>query len=181
MSPELETNRLVLRHWRESDLETWIQMGSDSKVMEFFPATLSRAESLAMAERISDRLITQKFGLWAVEVKSGEPFIGFIGLSHQDVGLPIGSFVEIGWRLKPSSWGNGYATEGARRVLQYGFAECDLEITYSMTSRINIPSRKVMARIGLIEQPQLAFDHPRIAPESALSDHVIYCAEKPIC
>ena len=172
--PELETKRLVLRHWLDEDLESWVAMNRDPEVMEFFPSMLSREDGLAMAERIQRNLEESDRGLWAVEVKGGERFIGFVGLSIQDLGLDFTPCTEVGWRLKRSAWGQGYATEAAKAALRYGLVQLDLEVIYSFTAATNLRSQAVMERIGLHARPDLAFIHPRVAPGSPLSPHVTY-------
>jgi RimJ/RimL family protein N-acetyltransferase len=174
MAPQLETDRLILRHWREEDLPAWIAMNADPEVMEFFPKLLTQDESIAMAERLQTRLENEAFGLWAVEAKGGEPFIGFVGLSIQDVGLSICPCVEVGWRLKKSAWGKGFASEAARESLRFGFEECDIQDIYSFTTKTNLKSQAVMKRIGMAERPDLAFNHPRIDAASPLASHVTH-------
>ena len=172
--PEFETKRLVLRHWLEEDRDAWVEMNSDPEVMEFFPATLSREDALAMADRIQKNLESSDRGLWAVEVKGGERFIGFVGLSTQDLGLSFTPCTEVGWRLKRSAWGHGYATEAAKTALRYGLEELDLEVIYSFTAATNLRSQAVMERIGLHSRPDLAFVHPRITADSPLSPHITF-------
>ncbi len=172
--PELETKRLVLRHWLEEDIAPWIAMNQDPEVMEFFPSLLTEDAAREMAARLQNKLETADRGLWAVEVKGGERFIGFIGLSIQDLGLPFTPCTEIGWRLKRSAWGHGYATEGAKAALRFGLEKLDLETIYSFTAEKNLRSQAVMERIGLIRRPELSFAHPRIDPESPLSAHLTF-------
>ena len=173
-SSELETPRLLLRQWREADLADWIAMGESESVMRYFASTLSREQAEAMFQRLRDRIEDRGWGLWAVEVKGGDPFIGFIGLAEQDLGLPWMPCIEIGWRLKESAWGQGFATEGAIAALAFGRER--FETIYSYTSAVNHPSRRVMERIGLHERPELAFAHPRVEnPE--LQHHVVYSTD----
>ena len=168
---ELETSRLLLRQWRPSDLENWIAMGSSADVMRYFPELLSQEKAEAMFHRLHDRIEKNGWGLWALEVKNGDPFIGFIGLAEQDLGLPWMPCIEIGWRLKESAWGQGFATEGAAATLAFGVERFDK--IYSYTSAVNLPSRRVMQSIGLLERPELAFEHPRVE-NAELKPHVVY-------
>jgi len=174
--PELETRRLVLRHWLEEDIETWVAMHQDAEVMEFFPAPLTEIAAREMAARMQKQMETADRGLWAGEVKGGERFIGFIGLSIQDLGLEFTPCTEIGWRLKRSAWGHGYATEGATAALAFGLEKLDLETIYSFTAELNLRSQAVMERIGLIRRSDLSFAHPRIDPASPLSPHVTFAS-----
>jgi len=96
-------------------------MNSDPRVMEHFPGVLSREESDQLARRIRAHLHAHDFGLWAVEVRGGPPFIGFIGLNIPTFCAAFTPCVEIGWRLAAAEWNKGYATEGARAALAHGF------------------------------------------------------------
>ena len=78
-SNAIETERLVLRHWTLDDYGPFAQLNADSEVMEFFPNTLDRVESDALAERIRQSFTDRGWGLWAVEEKDGVPFLGFVG------------------------------------------------------------------------------------------------------
>src|SRR3954449_4543687 len=98
-APTLRSERLVLRGWREDDLEPFAALNADPRVMEHFPATLTREESDALAARIRDHLAARGFGLWAVEVAGGAPFIGSVGLAVPPFEAPFTPCVEIGWRL----------------------------------------------------------------------------------
>jgi RimJ/RimL family protein N-acetyltransferase len=112
--PELRTERLLLREWRDSDLEPFAAMNADAAVMEFLPKLLTREESDERASRAREHFQQHGFGLWAVEVRGSEPFIGFVGLSTPWFDPPFTPGVEVGWRLARSAWGQGYATEAAR-------------------------------------------------------------------
>jgi len=90
--------------------------------MEHFPALLTPAETHRMIELIEAHFVRHGFGLWAVETRATGDFAGFIGLNIPTFEAPFTPCVEIGWRLAPEHWGTGLATEGARAVLDYGFA-----------------------------------------------------------
>ncbi len=170
----IETSRLLLRQWVESDLKPWAEMNADPEVMHYFPATLTPDESSQMMTRIRDRITENGWGLWAVEVKATNEFIGFIGLSNQDLGQPWTPCIEIGWRLKRSAWGQGFATEGASAALDFGKQRFDT--IYSFTAASNLPSQRVMQRIGLHSRPDLGFDHPRVTRPDLIA-HVVYSTQ----
>lgn len=172
-TPSLETDRLLLRQWQDSDLQTWSEMNADAEVMRYFERTLSVQESLSMAERIREHISETGWGLWALEVKEHSKFAGFVGLSKKDFGLPFMPCVEIGWRLHKAFWGQGLATEAAKLVLEFGLRE--FRSVYSYTSVVNQPSQNVMKKIGLVEQPHLAFKHPLVNTEE-LKPHVVFMA-----
>lgn len=173
----IRTKRLVLRQWREEDLEPFARLNGDSRVMEYFPAVLSREESDAMAGRIRGKIEERGWGLWAVEVPGVAEFIGFIGLNDFDFpGLSFSPGVEVGWRLAFEHWGKGYATEGARAALEYGFEVLGLKEIVSFTAVQNRRSRAVMERIGMSRDPGDDFNHPKLPDGHALCRHVLYRA-----
>lgn len=172
MPVDLRTDRLLLRRWRESDREPFAAMGADPEVMRYFPATLTRAESDALAAR-ADALFDQHgYGLWALEHASSGTFLGFTGLAPMPVGIPGSGGVEVGWRLAREFRGRGYATEAARAALGFAFGELALSEVHSITAVINLPSRAVMERLGMTFVDE--FEHPRVALGSTLRPHVRY-------
>ncbi|MEJ2479811.1 MAG: GNAT family N-acetyltransferase [Acidihalobacter sp.] len=170
---ELETPRLFLRQWRDDDLPPFAALNADPRVMEYFPAPLSRAESDAMAERCRALIEEHGWGLWAVETKRESTFIGFVGLNSPAYELPFSPCVEIGWRLAFEHWGKGYASEAARAALRVGFDGLRLAEIVSFTALDNLRSQAVMRRIGMHKTP-IGFDHPRIAEGNPLRRHCLY-------
>ncbi|NJP24694.1 GNAT family N-acetyltransferase [Microbispora sp. SCL1-1] len=168
----MRTERLVLRRWREDDKEPFAALNADPVVMEHFPATLSREDSDALAERIEAGFDEHGFGLWAVEA-DGE-FIGFTGLSVPRFTAPFTPCVEIGWRLARSAWGRGYATEAARASLEDGFGRAGLTEVVSFTAVQNVRSQAVMRRLGMTHDPADDFDHPALPAGHPLRRHVLY-------
>jgi RimJ/RimL family protein N-acetyltransferase len=170
---ELMTDRLLLREWRDSDREPFARLNADPRVMEFFPATQSRTESDEAVERIRESFRERGWGFWAVEVPGVSPFIGFIGLSQTPPHIPVSPCVEIGWRLAAEHWGKGYASEGARAALEFGFANQRLAEIVAFTAAPNRRSRAVMERLGMHFSGE-TFEHPRIPEGSPLRTHVVY-------
>ncbi|MFZ1873765.1 MAG: GNAT family N-acetyltransferase [Chania sp.] len=169
----LQTERLRLREWQDSDLPIFAALNADPAVMTYFPAVLTRAESDALADRIRQLMQRQGWGFWAVEIKGGAPFIGFVGLAIPGDDLPCSPCVEIGWRLAAEHWGQGYASEAAKGVLSFAFNTLNLAEVVSFTAEINQPSRRVMERIGMTYSGE-TFDHPRLAVGHPLRKHVLY-------
>lgn len=168
-----ETPRLLLRGWQDSDLPAFAALNADPEVMKYFPAPLSRAESDAQASRIRQFMHQHGWGLWAVEVKQQAAFIGFVGLSVPGDDLPCSPCVEIGWRLAKEYWGKGYASEAAHGSLDVAFNTLKLLEVVSFTAEINLPSRRVMERIGMTFSGE-TFEHPRLPPGDPLRTHVLY-------
>jgi ribosomal-protein-alanine N-acetyltransferase len=138
------------------------------------PARLSREESDAMAGRIQAHFEKHGFGLWAVERRDTEEFIGFTGLAIPAFEAHFTPCVEIGWRLAAAHWGRGFATEAAQAVMRYGFEELGLTEIVSLTVPLNVRSRRVMEKLGMTRDPADDFDHPRIEERSWLRRHVLY-------
>ncbi len=144
----LRTERLLLRGWRDDDLEPFAALNADPRVMEHFPGLLSRRESYTFAhERIEPHFAERGFGLWAVEVPGVAPFIGFVGLQAPLFEAHFTPCVEIGWRLAVTHWGRGYATEAAGAAVGFGFDEAGLDEIVSFTVPANV--RSVAAERGL--------------------------------
>ncbi|NOU67762.1 GNAT family N-acetyltransferase [Paenibacillus sp. LMG 31461] len=168
----LETARLRLRNWVETDLEPFRQLNADEEVMTYFPKTLSKDETDTFYRSILSEFQECGFGLYAVEVKENQEFIGFIGFHRANLESDFTPCIEIGWRLKKAAWGKGYATEGAEACLHYGFKELGFPKVYSWTAEINKPSSNVMNKIGM--QFIKMFNHPKVGLDSALCRHVLY-------
>jgi RimJ/RimL family protein N-acetyltransferase len=171
--PELRGERVLLRGWREEDLEPFAALNRDPRVMEHYPAALTRTESDAFVrERAVPAFAERGYGPWAVEVRGVAPFIGYVGLLVPAFEARFTPCVEIGWRLAFPAWGHGYATEAARLAIAYGFAEGGLAEIVSFTVPANRRSIAVMERIGMRADGQ--FEHPRLPTGHVLSRHVLY-------
>jgi RimJ/RimL family protein N-acetyltransferase len=168
------TSRLILRPWRSTDRPAFAALNADPEVMRHFPTVLDRAASDVLADRIASHFTAHGWGLWAVEVQGGAPFIGFVGLGHVPFEARFTPAVEIGWRLARSAWGHGYATEAACEACRIGFEELGLPEIVSFTVPANVPSRRVMERLGMTHDPAEDFDHPRVAAGHPLSRHVLH-------
>ena len=179
MVPELLTPRLRLRRWQPADLEPFAAMNADPRVMEFLPTRLDRRASEAIIARAEASFETNGFGLWAVELVQGGSFAGYVGLLKPSFDAPFTPCVEIGWRLAAGAWGQGYATEGARAALRYGFEELELDEILSWTVPANVRSRRIMTKLGMTHDPMDDFDHPRLQEGHPLRRHVLYRIRRP--
>ena len=172
----LETDRLILRDLQESDLPALIALNQDPEVMQYFPKPYSQAESLRLYQGIQDEVKAYGYSLWAVEEKSSQEFIGLVGLHHSDLRIFAGKeAVEIGWRLRKEFWNRGYATEAAQACLDFAFQQAGLSEVYSFTSLLNIPSQKVMQKLGMEFVKE--FDNEKVPVDSPLYRHVLYRIE----
>ncbi len=176
---ELRTDRLRLRRWLPADRGPFAQLNADPRVVEFLPAPLSRAESDARVDRIEDHFQQHGFGLWAVEIPGVTSFAGFIGLCIPRFEAAFTPCVEVGWRLDAAYWNRGYATEGARAALDFGFRWLQLQEIVSFTVPLNVRSRRVMEKLGMTHSPDDDFDHPLLAEGHPLRRHVLYRVRRP--
>ena len=174
MAADLRTERLLLRQWRDEDLEPFAALNADVETMRYFPAPPSREQSNALAEHARRQIEEEGWGLWAVEVVGGANFIGFVGLVRPSFEEHFTPAVEVGWRLAREHWGHGYATEAGFAAVAFGFEELGLEEIVSFTSELNEPSWRVMERLGMSHDPAGDFEHPRVPVGHPLRPHVLY-------
>ena len=170
----LQTPRLLLRPWQESDREPFSRMNADPRVMEFFAAPLSRAESDAMIDRIQAHMAQHGFGFFAAELRATGEFIGMVGLAHVPFEAhftPVrrDRLADCAGALEP-----GLATEGARECLRYAFQELALPEVVAFTVPANQRSRRVMEKLGMSHNPADDFEHPRLPEGHPLRKHVLY-------
>ncbi|MBB5515923.1 RimJ/RimL family protein N-acetyltransferase [Rubricella aquisinus] len=166
-----ETERLILRRWRDADDAPFAAINADPAVMRHFPAPLTRAESDAFLDRMRS-LWRSDLSFAAVERKSDGALIGMTGL-HRPVGLPIGPVTEVGWRFARSAWGHGYATEAANASLAVAW-DMGLSEVVAFTSPANQPSMRVMERIGMTRAPARDFIHPAMPADHPLNPAIVY-------
>jgi RimJ/RimL family protein N-acetyltransferase len=171
------TARLVMRRWRDDDRAAFAVMNADPVVMRYFPATLDRAASDELVDRIEDLFDRQGFGLWALEVAGTGDFVGFTGLNPMPAGVPGAGGMEVGWRLARHAWHRGYATEAATAAVDVAFNGVGLAEIWSMTAVVNEPSQAVMQRLGMVRYAH--FDHPQVDVGHPVRPHVVYRLQTP--
>jgi len=169
------TKRLILREWKKEDLLPFSIMNADPRVMEFFPAPLSKKESDAAVEKIQKEMAEMGYGLWALELQENKQFIGFVGIHYVTFPAYFTPCIEIGWRLAYNSWGKGYATEAANAVIDYAFHTLHIKQLVSYTAKLNKRSMKLMKRLGMTYDGD--FDHPNLAAGHPLKPHVLFRKE----
>jgi RimJ/RimL family protein N-acetyltransferase len=178
-STTLRTERLVMRPFEADDLAAFAAMNMHPQVVRMLGLPPTREESDAMAGRINEEHEREGWGMWALEVVGGAPFIGFCGLHAVPDYVPFFPAVEIGWRLHPEFWGHGYATESALGALDYGFGSAGLPEIVAMTAVVNLPSQAVMQRIGMTRDASGDFVHPKVPADGDLGPHVLYRIQPP--
>jgi ribosomal-protein-alanine N-acetyltransferase len=170
----LRTSRLLLRDWRDEDIALFAGMSADPAVMEYLLPLSARGLSAARWAALKRAHWDEHgFGQWVVEIPHEASFIGVVGLETVSYEAHFTPAVEVAWRLARHYWGQGYATEAARGVLDFGFGGLGLEEIVALTVPANRRSRRVMERLGMSRDPADDFDHPRV-PEGPLKRHVLY-------
>jgi RimJ/RimL family protein N-acetyltransferase len=169
----LETERLVLRSWREDDIDWFAKMCADERVMATLGPVMTIEQTAALIERISAIEAQNGYTAWVLETIGHGP-IGWCGLIVGYEGLPIAGKTEVGWRIAFDHWGKGYAKEGAAASLTWGFEHQGLERIWAITSTQNPRSFGLMERLGMSRHYDLDFDHPKVADDSPLKPHVTY-------
>jgi len=141
----LETERLLMRFFRESDFAQYKEICKDEEVMRFLGGkAMTELEAWRHMASILGHWHLRGYGVWAVEEKATGRLLGRIGFMNP-TGWPG---FELGWTLGRESWGKGYAIEGARRALDYAFTEMDRDHVISLIAPENVRSIKVAERLG---------------------------------
>jgi len=174
LDPILRTDRLLLRPWRDDDLDAIAAMNADPEVMRYFPSCLDRDGSSAMMARNAQNMRRFGFCWWAIEVPGETSFAGGVNLSIPRFEAHFLPCFEIGWRLPRIHWGKGYASEAAHAVVDFAFHEVMLDDIVAMAVPDNERSRKVMARLGMTHRDIDDFGNPMIAIGHPLRHHVLY-------
>jgi RimJ/RimL family protein N-acetyltransferase len=168
----IETARLILRPWRDSDLPLFAEQNADPVVMRYLVGPLTRAQSDDYVAQAVRHLAKTGYCKWAIEAPGVARFIGAVGLSRVKFNASFTPAVEVAWRLHRNYWGFGYATEAARAAIDDGFARIGLQEIVAITVLGNIASQRVMERLGMTRT--IEFDHPLVAEDSPLRRHILY-------
>jgi RimJ/RimL family protein N-acetyltransferase len=179
----IETPRLILREWRNEDKAPYAKIIGDPHVRRFYPGVGSYADADAGIERAKKRLANHGFSFMAVERKADGVFMGMLGMAPltDDLLAVMRSNpgVEIGWQLGKEFWGQGYAPEGARAMLDLAW-QLHLAEIVAFTTVTNLPSQRVMEKLGMRYDPTADFMHPAIPEGHPLRPHVLYRIARPI-
>ncbi len=143
----LETERLILREFRVTDVDALGAVLSDAETMRYYPAPFDRPAVEAWIERNRELYSMDGYGLWAMVLKSSEEMIGDCGLVQQEV--EGAKLIEIGYHVRRDLWSKGLATEAARACREFGFKKSNAEQLISLIRPENQPSRRVAEKTGL--------------------------------
>ena len=174
MSTTLTSERLLLRPWRDDDLDALAALCADPEVMAHFPAPLDRAGSEDLLRRLQAHQAEHGFTFWCLQRREDGAIAGFTGLARVAFDAPFVPAVETGWRLARSFWGQGYALEAAQRALDFAFAELGLAQVVAFTVPGNRRSWGLMQRLGMRHDAGDDFEHPGLPPGHPLRPHLLY-------
>ena len=167
--------RLGFRNWDFADIDKMHEINSDEKVMEFFPYIPTKEQTAEFVKRMKKQFEDKGFCYFAVDKLEDNEFIGFIGLSEQTYKADFTPCIDIGWRIKSSEWNKGFASEGAKKCLDYALNDLKLEKVYSIAPKINTKSEHIMIKIGL--KKQYEFEHTLLTNTETLKTCVLYKTE----
>jgi RimJ/RimL family protein N-acetyltransferase len=172
----IQTDRLVLRPAVDADRDAIAALNAHPKVGKWLGGVRDRAASDAFVDRVQAHEAEHGFGFWVAECKTSGRVVGMTGLWWVPPEMNMKPAVEIGWRFHPEAWGNGYATEAAKAALSYGLEVLKQPEIIAFTARTNLASQSVMRRIGMAQDPARDFDHPGLAQDDPLKQHVVFVA-----
>jgi RimJ/RimL family protein N-acetyltransferase len=171
---KIETERLILREWRESDIAPLLAICRDPQVMEFLgPLETEEGIHAAVARQQAHQ---KNLGhcYWAIGRKADQQMLGFCGIQPEPHGTQMAGLPDIGWRLGNAYWGRGYAREAAKASLDWGFANLPDDAIWAITVPANTRSWGLMERLGMKRQHDMDFDHPNVADDNPLKRHITY-------
>ena len=175
----IDTSRLRLRPWAESDVPEFVRVTNTPAVMEYLGGVREPEEFHGGFLRARASQAGNGFCFWIVERLSDRALLGFCGLKRANV-RPIVGEIEIGWRLRADAWGQGYAQEAAAASLAWAWQNLSCPRVVAITAAGNAKSRRLMERLGMQRLHELDFDHPDIPPDSPLRAHVTYEITRPM-
>ncbi|WP_133366341.1 GNAT family N-acetyltransferase [Qipengyuania sediminis] len=161
----LETERLVLRDWREEDWPAFFAGTNTPAVMRWLGGVLDGEGVTAQRARVEACRDTTGFCFWVIERQADRQILGFCGLKRADApGSSVAGMVEVGWRLREDAWGHGYAKEAATAALGAAFERFGAEEVVALTVIDNAPSWGLMKRLGMRRRAELDYDDMRYEP-----------------
>ena len=175
----LETERLILRRWRDADRAPYAAMMADPRVSDWLGGPFTQAQALARIERNEAALQAHGYGRMAMERRADGAFLGYCGLLPTADDLPFDGGYEVGWSLARAGWGQGYAPEAARAVFADGFSRLGLSEILAFTGEANLRSQAVARKLGMRRTPEQDFDHPNLPADHPLKRHIVFVAERP--
>ena len=169
---QIDAGTFVMRRWRDEDRPAFAASGMDPDVMRYFPQMSTQAESDQKADKFLHLFETVGVYPWVIEIPGEIAFAGIVGISENSIPVPFDDPLQVGWRLVTSVWNRGIATVAARLALIDFFERSDEKTIVAYTAIANIPSQRVMEKIGMTREYE--FPHPLVPAGSPLSQSVLY-------
>ena len=177
----IETDRLILRPWREEDKPAFNAIINTPAMMTHFGGVRPAADIHALIDRQMEKQAADGHCMWAVETKADGALAGICGLrlgGHP--GTPVDGVHELGWRIAERHWGQGIAREAAEASRDWGWTNTPAKTIAAWTTAANAPSWGLMIRIGLARRPDLDFRHPLyLDSDDPLGDMIVYAVDRP--
>lgn len=174
----IETERLILRGWRDEDGPEFVRVTNTPAVMEHLGGVEDPARLITSVGRQQAMQADHGHCFWIVERKSDSALLGFCGLKIGNVGTIDGE-IEIGWRLREDAWRQGYAKEAAQASLAWGWRHLTEPRIVAITVAENRSSWGLMERLGMTRRTDMDFGHPLFAEDHPLHRHIVYVIDRP--
>lgn len=171
-----QTQRLRLRTWDHEDEGRFFELMNTPGVMRWLGGLQTPQEWNAAYERLKGYEREYGFTFWLVERRSDSEILGFCGLKRTNApgADAIAGEIEIGWRLRESAWGKGYAKEAALASLDLAFTRFGAHRVVAVTAAGNAASQGLMKRLGMSRREELDFIDRRFAPDSDINPQVVF-------
>ncbi len=176
VAPEFrrETERLILRDWREDDWDEFFHVTNTPAVMQWLGGVLEAEGRDAQRTRVEACRTANGFCFWTVERKADSALLGFCGLKRADApGSSVTGEMEVGWRFREDSWDQGYAKEAAIAAIDAGFEDFGADQIVALTVEGNAPSWGLMKRLSMTRREDLDYADARYDPP--WRDTIVYC------
>jgi RimJ/RimL family protein N-acetyltransferase len=174
----IETERLVLRPWREEDVAEFARVTNTPAVMEYLGGVKEPETFRGSFARVSASQEKNGFSFWILERKSDAALLGFCGVKVGNT-PPIENEIEIGWRLREDAWGQGYAREAATATLDWAWRNLSCNRVVAITAEGNRRSWGLMERLGMRRLNDMDFEHPDVPVGNKARHHITYAIERP--
>ncbi|MCC6597702.1 MAG: GNAT family N-acetyltransferase [Alphaproteobacteria bacterium] len=178
MTIHIETPRLILREWKESDRAPFASINQDPLVMEHLPRALDEKASNKLVDRFQKNIKENGYGLYAIERKEDGEFVGFAGLEKVPFDAHFTPAVEIAWRLDYEYWGQGYGMETGKAILDHAFNKLGMKEVVAFTVHDNARTISLLEKLGMKHDTEGDFDYPGLRKGHPFGRFVLYRAHK---
>ena len=179
MKTHIESPRLILREWdTKKDLEPFARMNADPLVMQYLPRVLNENASARHIKEFQEHFKKHGFGFYVLEKKDDGEFVGFVGIEHVDFKANFTPAIQLAWRLDYEYWGQGYASEAAKAVIEHAFNELNIKELVAFSVHDNERILHIFEKLGLKYQENEDFDYPALKKGHPLGRFVLYKIKK---